>query len=148
MARRYPSAKKLPLGLGAAALVAALPTLLLGTLAAAVFPIAFIVALIHAVVLGLPAYLLLRRWFRLNYANATAAGLVIGALPIFVYLVLTGLETEAAYPGYDFSLAAQLRDGAWMAGIFGVLGAIGGLAFRGVLGPDEDVFEVDPSIFE
>jgi hypothetical protein len=44
------------------------------------------------------------------------------------------------------------RGGTWeplfISPIFGVLGAMGGLAFRAVLGPHEAMYEVDASIFE
>src|SRR3954447_19218983 len=98
MARRYPPAGKLALGLAAAALVAALPTLLLGGLAVIALPIGFMITGLHAAVLGLPAYLVLRRWFHLNYGNAAAAGLLIGAAPMFIYVMVTMARSEAAFP--------------------------------------------------
>ena len=148
MARRYPSPGKLALGLAAAAFAAAVPTLLLGALAVIALPIAFIVAALHAVILGLPAYLVLRRWFRLNYGNAAAAGLLIGGLPTAANMMVGSLWGPPAFPTVEISTFEMIRQAAMAGGIAGVLGAIGGLAFRGVLGPDEDVFEVDPTIFE
>src|SRR6185312_17171039 len=49
------------------------------------WPVAFIVALAHAVMLGLPAYLLLR-WMRLTrWWVSLAGGFAIGALPYAIY---------------------------------------------------------------
>jgi hypothetical protein len=44
----------------------------------------FPVALVHAALLGLPAYLLMRRRWRLRWWHAVPAGGVIGALPSYV----------------------------------------------------------------
>lgn len=149
MARKFPSVRKLAVGLTAAAFITALPVMLIGAFVDPVMiPIGFLIAAAHAVVLGLPAYLLFRRWFHINYGNAAAAGLLIGATPMFVYVMVTLSRMNAALPGFNQSGFQQVQQAAEIAGIGGVLGAIGGLAFRGVLGPDEEVFEVDPAIFE
>ncbi len=147
MARHYPSAGKLALGLASAALVAALPTLLLGALAVIALPVAFIIAALHAVILGLPAYLVLRRWFHLNYGNSAAAGLLIGGLPAALNVIVGSLWAPA-FPGVEISTYEWIQQAAAIGGAFGLLGALGGLIFRAVLGPDEDVFEIDPAIFE
>jgi hypothetical protein len=109
----------------------------LGPFVVIAFPIAFVVSIAHAVVIGLPAYLILRLWFRVNYGNAALAGFLIGCIPVGVYA--------------GVSVALE-KSGTWepliISPVFGVLGALGGLAFRAVLGPDEDRYEVDASIFE
>jgi hypothetical protein len=41
----------------------------------------FPVALLHALLLALPAYAIVRRWWRLKWWNAAATGFLIGVLP-------------------------------------------------------------------
>ena len=68
------------------------------------------IALLHLGLLALPVYMLLRRWWRLQWWNAAAAGFVIGALPM--------------------SLLFWSLDGSSMAGLCGL---VGGLTFWAVL---------------
>ena len=70
----------------------------------------FVVALLHVLLLALPAYLALRRWWRLRWWNSALAGFVIGTLP----------------------LAAM--NGAWDGlAVTGICGVVGGLTFWAVL---------------
>lgn len=121
----------------AAAFAASAPTVLLGPFVVIAFPIAFVVSVAHAAVIGLPAYLVLRRSLHLNYGSAALAGFLIGAIPVAVYALAS---------------VALEKGGTWeplvISPIFGILGVLGGLAFRAVLGPDEEQYEVDPAIFE
>ncbi len=72
-----------------------------------------VIAAVHMLVVGLPVYLLYRRWFTLTWWGAMLAGFLVGSLP------------------------GQLLFGEWgswtMAVILGIPGAIGGLAFWYVL---------------
>lgn len=70
----------------------------------------FPVALLHALLLALPAYAIARRRWRLSWWNAAAAGFVIGVLPA--------------------SLLVTRSFGTLMAGVGGL---VGGLAFWLVL---------------
>ena len=95
------------------------------------------IALLHALLFGLPAYLALRERWPLRRGIAALAGLVIGALPT----ALLSLD-----PGYEFYQQGQqvlvldgyytpagwlsLLYGAAMSGLYGV---VGGLAFWLVL---------------
>ena len=78
----------------AAAAAATIPAILMMTSSAwpdpwpffpvllAALVIGFPIALIHVALLALPAYLLLRRRWRLSWWSASLAGTLIGALPI------------------------------------------------------------------
>ena len=88
-----PSAGRLAIALLAAAVAAPAPLALMLTFSApeAVLPallvvvlFGFPIALAHAALLGLPAYFLMRRRWRLRWWLAVPAGGVIGALPSFV----------------------------------------------------------------
>ncbi len=121
----------------AAAFAASAPTVFFGVFVVVAFPIALVVSLAHALVIGLPTYLLLRRSLRLNYGNAALVGFLIGAVPVTIYMVASvPLESGGIWEPLVISP------------IFGVLGAIGGSAFRVVLGPSDGLYEVDASIFE
>jgi hypothetical protein len=107
------------------------PSLLLG---AAVWLPAFVVALGHAVILGLPAYLVLRWAGWTGWWVSLACGFAIGCLPFAIYfspfdnaasfsqvgdkvLIENGVTTPAGWIDY----------GKTVAGL-GLLGLIGGLA--------------------
>lgn len=88
-----PSGARLTAALLAAAVAAPSPLALVLTFSApeAVLPallmvtlFGFPIALVHAALLGLPAYFLMRRRWRLDWWRAVPAGGVIGALPSFV----------------------------------------------------------------
>jgi hypothetical protein len=84
------------------------------------WPPAFIVALVHAVCLGLPAYLILKRFGLTRWWVSLPAGFLIGSLP---YAIL-------ALP---WNLPPNLPPFTWphyfaIGGGFGVLGVFGGIA--------------------
>ena len=67
-------------------------------------------ALIHVVLLALPAYQVLRRWWRLRWWSSASAGFVIGTLPL------------------------AIMSGAWDGvAVTGICGVVGGLTFWAVL---------------
>jgi len=76
-------------------------------------------ALLHAFLLGLPAYHLLRSKWALTWGRSALGGLIVGAIPT---TLLSGLVT-------DFQ-----PDVLWTAIFPGALGALGGLAFRAWIG--------------
>jgi hypothetical protein len=81
----------------------------------------FITALPHAVILGLPAYLILRRLNLVNWLSSLIVGFLIGYLPVTYWLTdeitWNGISTEYA----------KLE--------FGLCGAVGGLAAWLILRP-------------
>lgn len=104
---------------------------------AAFFLIAgFVVASFHALVLGVPGYLLLRKW-PLRWWNAALAGFLIGAVPSGLVWLDPGFET------YRQGRAVLIENGAYTAAgwrnylvwfaIYGAYGVAGGLAFWLVL---------------
>ena len=110
----------------AAAGAAAAPTILLGPLAVIALPVAFVVAGVHVLLFGIPAYYLLRRKMPIDWAQSIIAGFVIGAVPLAIWAWLTSSPYE------DTSLGSIL-----FAAIPGVLGMLGGLTFRAIIGPPE-----------
>ncbi len=93
---------------------------------------AFLVSLLHALLLGLPAALICLVGHRTGLLPASLAGALIGALPVSVYLLSTWTWTWDGSPAvvsFD-GVLARLAVGA----TFGGLGAVAGAAFRGVLG--------------
>jgi hypothetical protein len=108
----------------AAAGAAAAPTILLGPLAVIALPLAFIVAAFHVLLLAVPAYYLLRRKMPIDWAQSIIAGFVIGAVPLGVWAWLISSPYE------DISAGSLL-----VAVIPGVLGMLGGLTFRAIIGP-------------
>ena len=117
----------------AAASAAAAPTILLGAFVLIAFPIGFVIALAHILLLGLPAYFLLRRCGAFDWGIAVLSGFVIGAVPAGLF----------SLPSMGFIGGISTRA---MAGLCGALGA---LAFRAVLGntsPAPEIF--DSSIWE
>jgi hypothetical protein len=91
------------------------------TRSAAAGTIAFLIAVPHALVLGLPLFLLLRAKKRVNAVSSIAAGFAVGALPIAVVTVLFAPAQADDWAGYV--LGPLMLGGS---------GAIGGLAFFGL----------------
>jgi hypothetical protein len=110
--------------LGAAGAAAA-PTILLGALALFALPIGFVIALLHVLFLGLPAYLVMRRRWAIDWFHATIAGFVIGAVPLSLWQWLTSIGDPYGSLGISLGVSAM----------FGALGMLGGAVFRAVLGP-------------
>ena len=104
----------------AASAAAATPAFILGPLAILAFPIGFVIAGFHVGFLGVPLYLVLRRWFALNWLWSIAGGFVVGACP-YALLALPSVTDEYGY-AWGWSVVA------------GGCGAIGGLFFRAVIG--------------
>jgi hypothetical protein len=146
MVRTYPPAGRIALGLIAATLAAAAPTILLGSLVLIAFPIALITAVGHAFLIALPVYILLRAQLRLTYASSAFAGFLVGALPIALFTLVEAGWVVAR--GRDVPLAHWFSETFGVSLVFGVLGSIGGLVFRQVVGESPRVEPIDPSIFE
>jgi uncharacterized membrane protein YvlD (DUF360 family) len=89
------------------------------------------IALLHAFVLGLPAYLVLRRFRALGWWSAALGGFVVGAAPIAlltlrpIYDFEYGADVLVIHGHYT---AAGWRSYAVAAATGGVYGAVGGLA--------------------
>ena len=146
MFQTYPSPGRVTLGLIVAALAAAAPTIILGPIAVFVLPFSLAVALAHAFILGLPAYLVLRRRRPLDYGVSTIAGFVIGFVPVLVLVTLISMPNSGSFTG-ETSTAAWFREIIGLPIIFGLLGSMGGLVFRRVVGADEGL-QIDPRIFD
>jgi hypothetical protein len=100
---------------------AATPAILFGALARSLDAgaVAFAIALPHALVLGLPLFLLLRAKRRVNALASVVGGFLVGALPIGILSGLTGLAGHGDWGPADLLPTAVL----------GTFGATGGLAF-------------------
>lgn len=97
------------------------------------FSIAFIFALAHAVLLGLPFYILLRRRGRPRWWMALVGGFGVGALPIAL-LALVPAADQASSGGIATIINGSRTPAGWLEYLLlvvgaGGLGAIGGLAF-------------------
>ena len=123
----------------AAAFVAAAVSAI-GSGAPEMFVAAFLVALVHVLVLAMPIYLFLRTRTRPTLPRILAGAFLIGALPILLLVLAFPMpEGSDAWGGG----VQTVRDGArtwqgWLellsgAGWFGLFGACGGLAFWLVL---------------
>ena len=130
MTQSYPDGRRVVAGLALASIAASAPVILMGSFAIFVFPIALIIASIHAAFLAFPVYMVLRRWFELGYLNAGVAGFLIGLLPITLLVMPDHLNALSHEP-WSFDLLWSRFGGPL---IFGALGAIGGLIFRKVVG--------------
>lgn len=104
-------------------------------------PAAFIVTLGHALVVGLPAYLVLRQSLSPRLINAAGVGFIVGGLPVLILMLATGIFS----PGTSSSVGgvptmvngvvtfAGLLSYLLLAALAGALGATGGLTFALVL---------------
>jgi len=136
---QHPSALRTLGASVSAAAAAAAPTILLGPLALFAFPLGFIIAGAHVIVLGIPGYLIAREYVAIDWAQAIIAGFVIGGVPLTIWTMFDSAEGGA--------------DAATLGGVLlllGALGAIGGAVFRAVIGPPVERFgqEQTASIFE
>jgi hypothetical protein len=121
---------------GGLALSALVPALAVGVLSSSLKPItaAFVIALGHAVVLGVPAVALL--WHRrlVNWFTALATGFVIGAVPFgFISWPLSYGNTNAWIDHVQTIANGVPTAAGWIQYVrtlltFGAFGALGGLA--------------------
>ena len=87
------------------------------------FLCALIIAAPYVLVLGLPAYLLVRRFAVPDWRLCGVCGLVLGAAPHMLVVLASGRPVEDAFS----------------AGLFlAVMGLIGGISFRWKLYPEAD----------
>jgi hypothetical protein len=110
------------------------PALLVGlaTGQANIVFLAFIVALAHAVFIGLPAALVFQRLGWLSLPAALAAGFLIGALPLGLIFAVLPQADFASVGGVPTAIDRRLTLAGWVgllqaAALFGVLGGLGGL---------------------
>ena len=78
------------------------------------------VALLHAYLVGLPFYVVLREKWPLTWPRALLGGFLVGSAPAGVAAML---------------LVGPHPDMVWIAAAPGALGTIGAAAFRAMLGP-------------
>lgn len=121
MSVQGPSALRIGGAALAAAGAAAAPALLFEPWSVIALPAGFVMAGIHVLLFGLPAYLLLRRRMQVDWAQAMIAGFVIGAVP----LSLWSWMSDPTPQDLDFLWAV----------IPGLLGMLGGMTFRAIIGP-------------
>ncbi|HEY1541748.1 MAG TPA: hypothetical protein VGG01_05020 [Xanthobacteraceae bacterium] len=122
---------------------------LVGSRSFQLVPYVIVVALAHAVILGLPLFLLLNAWGRIGIAPSIVGGFAIGCLPV-------GLLTFPAWLNESFNAwsggAQTVVNGVttvagWLEylqfiGIFGSLGAIAGATFFATLRVTRDFSNV------
>jgi hypothetical protein len=106
-------------GLMASAAAAAAPSILVGPLVVFFAPIIFVIALLHGLVLGLPAYLLLGRWRRISAWHAALGGFLIGGLPTATVIV-----ASIGNAGGDLSILDSLAVSILILGAFGMLAGV------------------------
>jgi hypothetical protein len=126
-------------GLTAALLLAALaPAAVVAALgqSVALLPLAFGIALAHAVLLGLPLFLLLRWKRRVNAAWSIAGGFVVGMIPgaILTWPWRPGSGSSSSADGVPTVVDGVPTLAGWIAygetlTILGAFGALGGLVF-------------------
>jgi hypothetical protein len=124
--------------IAAAFLLAALiPTFIVGTLmqSLAVAAVVLGIALGHAVVIGLPLFLILRRRGRVNVLTSIAAGFIAGTIPmgIFTWPFRPGSRSSSSFNNVPLIVDGMPTLAGWIAYIEGwiipgSLGAIAGLA--------------------
>lgn len=104
---------------------------------------AFLIALAHAVLLGLPYFYILRIRNRVQWWTSTVGGLCIGCIPVSLLTLAlyqnlgTGLK-HGQSAAHDYGMVEMVTEGhltpaAWLSVLnigaaFGTLGAIAGLA--------------------
>ncbi len=101
-------------------------------------PLVLVVALAHALLIGLPLALALRHRRRLTIFLCLLYGFLIGFVPWFLLGQFSNLLGSASIDGRDLSVNGILTlYGIWSGTLFaasmGCLGALGGLAFWGLL---------------
>lgn len=121
----------------AALVPAALFPIMTGSLGA--MPIAFAIALVHSLVLGLPSFLVLQKFGRANGVSAGGAGFVIGCVPVGIYLWPLRLANSGSSSWIGPERLPTMIEGVptmagWliyleMLAQFGGLGIAGGLVF-------------------
>jgi len=121
----------------AALVPAALFSIVTGSLRA--MPIAFAIALVHSLVLGLPLFLVLQKFGRANGVSAGSAGFVIGCVPVGIYFWPLWLANSGSSSWIGPERLPTMIDGVptmagWLIYLeilvqFGGLGVAGGLVF-------------------
>ncbi len=125
MRRGHPSPLRVGAGCLAAAGAASAPTILLGPAVILALPVGFVIASLHMLLIGLPAYLVMRRYWAIDWGHAVLAGAVIGAAPITLWAWASwGGDGGPIFSGWTLVLA--------------LLGMLGGAAFRAVIGPPRE----------
>lgn len=119
-----PLQKDIARGLAAATVAAALPpttiALVMGpAMGALVAVVALIIAGAHAVLIGLPTYWLLSRFWPVRWWSATLGGAVVGSVPAAMMVLPEGslkvwdvIAPLGAVAGFVFWLAAKPRSSA------------------------------------
>jgi hypothetical protein len=112
-----PTSANIGNGCAMAAFAAALPVACIGYgMGIVLYPFALVVTSLHAALLGVPLFCLLRPWFKIGWIASGIAGLIVGTTP---YLLL-------AWPDPVLSPSPLY----FVAGS----GLLGGIAFRWGLG--------------
>lgn len=122
----------------AAGTAAGLSTLFLGSLQ--MVPAAFLVALAHAVLLGIPCYLVVRARKRFDWWLAPVCGFAIGALPFGLLTLGVAGETEASVDNVAIVIDGVRTLAGWIeylasVGGAGLLGAAAAFAFAVTVRP-------------
>ncbi len=115
---------------------AAAPAVLFGLLTASarLIPIAFLVALVHTLFLGLPTAALLWRTKGLHFALAVLLGFALGSVGIAVFAFDVGSTTTSSIGGVPAIVDGTRTAAGWVGYLrtvaaFGGYGALGGAVF-------------------
>lgn len=101
------------------------------------FLITFFISSCYVVLLGAPAYLVLRHFNLIRWWSALLAGFILGAVPVAVFtwpLNYSGLKTSATIDGVETIINGVPTMAGWIQYIqgvsfFGVCGVVAALAF-------------------
>jgi hypothetical protein len=90
-----------------------------GSAAYIIFPLAFLIAAGHVFLLGIPAYLALRRLNRIAWPSVLLGGFLLGCIPMALWFLVAGADQAGWY-----------RDLSGIALLYGSLGVIAGALFH------------------
>ena len=105
------------------------------------FLLAFIISAIHALVLGFPLYLLVKKYFNFTYFFAGIIGFIVGALPLAVFtwpLRYAGTRSSSSFNGVQHMIEGVPTMAGWLSYIqgfmvFGCLGILGAITYNYLL---------------
>ena len=95
----------------------------------------------HALILGFPIYLFLKKYFSFNYVFAGISGFIVGALPLAIFtwpLRLSATKSSSSLNGVQHMIEGIPTLAGWLSYIqgfmvFGCLGILGAITYNYLL---------------